>query len=43
MKKILDNAYVLDFTIDLDISSTFNVANLYSFHEGIVDHDFLAY
>ena len=35
LKKIVDNAYVLEFPDELEISSTFNVTNLYLYEEGL--------
>jgi hypothetical protein len=34
LKKIFDNAYQLELSDKFDISPTFNVVNLYEFHEG---------
>jgi hypothetical protein len=39
LEKKLDNAYVLELLEDLVISPTFNVVDLYEFHEGIFDED----
>ena len=36
LKRILDNAYVLEFPEYMDISSTFNVSNLHKFEEGLM-------
>ena len=32
MKKINDNAYVVDFSSNMTMSKTFNVANIYEYH-----------
>ena len=34
LKKIYDNAYRLELPKRFDISPTFNIADLYKFHEG---------
>jgi hypothetical protein len=34
LKNIYDNVYLLELSEKFDISPTFNVANLYEFHEG---------
>ena len=35
--------HVFDLIEKLDISSTFNVANMYKYHEGVVDEYFIVY
>ena len=35
LKKILDNAYVLEIPEEFEISSTFNVVELYRYEEGL--------
>ncbi|GKC50327.1 transposon ty3-I gag-pol polyprotein [Tanacetum coccineum] len=37
LRKINDNAYVVDFPITMSISKTFNLLDIYKFHSGIVN------
>ena len=39
MKKILDNAYVLQLPTEIDISPIFNVVYLHDYHEVVFEKD----
>jgi len=40
LKKFFDNAYVLEFPAELDISPIFDVSDLYEYHEGIANETY---